>query len=175
MNSVDVEDEIVVKEFWYESKQYYIDAEEYIYDVANLRKIGRILSGSIFIIDERLVRASDEKIEIHTKARDKWMSYAMNPKYDNALLQASGIRALIDETDIKMVQIEKLLYKSIIDGKQDLHSKYKEKYLSYVQQALEYWEKLNEMGAEGEGKYLTESNRLKVNYDFVDTLTKAFV
>tara|TARA_R110000868_G_scaffold186825_3_gene429304 strand:- start:1996 stop:2526 length:531 start_codon:yes stop_codon:yes gene_type:complete len=176
MNPVAVEDEIVVKEFWYESKLYYIDEDEdNIYDATNLRKIGTILSGSVFIVDERLVKASDEKIECYIKARDKWTSYAMNPKYDKALYHAFGIRALICETTIKMGQIEKLIYKSIINGKQDLNLKYKEKYLSHIQQALEYWGTLNEMGAEDEGKYLMVSNKLKEDYDFVDTLTKAFV
>ena len=175
MNSVALKDEIVVNEFWHESNLYYIDDEDNIYDETNLCKIGKILSGSVFIVDERLVKASDEKIECYIKARDKWTSYAMNPKYDKALYPAFGIRALICETTIKMGQIEKLIYKSIINGKQDLNLKYKEKYLSHIQQALEYWGTLNEMGAHDEGKYLMESNKLKKDYDFVDTLTKAFV
>jgi hypothetical protein len=49
----------------------------------------------------------------------------------------------------------------------ELLSQYKEKYLSHTEQALEHGGTLTEIGAEDDGRYLSEANRLKEAYDFI--------
>jgi hypothetical protein len=170
--SAQEEDEIVVKPFDYKGKSYYIDAANVIYDFVTLNKIGKLVGNKIvFIADtlNRLIETSriDARINKHIEARDQWLRDARREDCNEITRQACNLQASIKEADIKMTQIEKLIYNSVISNKRELFSKYKEKYLSHTQQALEHWGTLTEIGAEDDGRYLSEANRLKEAYDFI--------
>jgi len=168
------EDEIVVKLFDYKGKSYYIDAANVIYDFISLNKVGKLVGDKIIFTADTLTRLMeisrvDERIDTHIKCRDKWMDDTKKQDKEHNI-HAFGIMSLIKDMDVKMAQIEKLIYKSLISNKRALISKYKEKYLSHTQQALEFWENLTQMGAEDDGKYLLEANRLKESYDFISLI-----
>jgi hypothetical protein len=168
------EDELVVKLFDYKGKSYYIDAENVIYDFISLDRVGRLIDDKIIFgaVDERIDKLfvaynfTEALIDKFIRCRDKWLEDA-EKKDEERGIRAFGIRANIHDMEIGIMKIEKLIYKSLITNKRELLSKYKEKYLSYTQQELESWETLIQMGAEGDGKYLLEANRLKESYDHI--------
>lgn len=170
------EDELVVTLFDYKGKSYYIDAENVIYDFISLDKVGRLVGDKIIFTADTLTHLMelsrvDERIDAHIKCRDKWMEDTEKQDKEHNI-HAFGIRALIQDMEIKMAKIEKLIYKSLISNKRELFSKYKEKYLSHTQQELEFWETLTQMGAEDDGKYLLEANRLKQSYDYISLIAQ---
>lgn len=104
-------------------------------------------------------------------AREKWIKHARNLENEQALRDVYGIRALNSSENIKMCKLEKLMYKAISDGKGELLPKYKEKYMNFTRQSLEYWEFLTEAGVEHESRYLEQANVLKENYELIEWLT----
>lgn len=181
MNSTNTheEDELVVKQFDYKGKSYYIDAANVIYDFVTLAKIGKLVGDKIvFIADtlNRLIETSkiDARINKHIKARDQWLMDARREDCNEITRQACNLQVSIKEVEIKMVQIEKLVYNSLINNNKQMFSKYKEKFLAYTQQALEFWGTLTEIGAEDDGTYLSEANRLKEAYDFISLIIDTY-
>ena len=121
-------------------------------------------------IYNRLLIDSDveKRLTSHVGSREHWMKNARNLENEQCLRDVYGIRALIKSADINMCAIEKLIYKAISDNKKELLPKYKEKYMNFTRQSLEYWEFLTEVGVENESRYLEQANVLKENYDYIE-------
>jgi hypothetical protein len=120
----------------------------------------------------RLVKSSkvNERLTSRIGSRDKWIAESKNQENAECIRDVCGIRALIECENIRMCGVENLIYKAISSTTRELLPKYKEKYMSSVRQALEYWEMLTEVGAEDEGKYLKQANILKEDYDCIEWL-----
>ena len=121
----------------------------------------------------RLLISSDveKRLTSHVGSREKWMKQARNLENEQALRDVCGIHALNSSEHVKMCALEKLMYKAISDGKEELLPKYKEKYMNCTRQSLEYWEFLTEAGVENESRYLEQANVLKENYGFIEWVT----
>ena len=121
----------------------------------------------------KLLISSDveKRLTSAVENRKKWIKTARNLEYSQALRDVCGIRALNSSEHVKMCALEKLMYKAISDGKGELLPKYKEKYMNFTRQSLEYWEFLTEAGVEHESKYLEQANVLKENYELIEWLT----
>ena len=119
---------------------------------------------------DRLLISSDveKRLTSHVGSREHWMKQSLNLENEQGLRDVCGIRALIKSADINMCAIEKLIYKAISNNKKELLPKYKEKYMNFTRQSLEYWEFLTEAGVENDGVYLQRANVLKENYDFIE-------
>ena len=118
----------------------------------------------------RLLISSDveKRLTSCVEAKKKWMKEARNLENEEGLRYVCGVHVLIASENVKMCALEKLIYKAISDNIKELLPKYKEKYVNFTRQSLEYWELLTEAGVENDGDYLEQANALKENYDYIE-------
>jgi hypothetical protein len=123
----------------------------------------------------RLLISSDveKRLTSCVEAKKKWMKEARNLENEEGLRYVCGVHVLIASENVKMCALEKLIYKAISDNIKELLPKYKEKYVNFTRQSLEYWELLTEAGVENDGDYLEQANALKENYDYIEWAASA--